>query len=448
MKPVCRVDSAARRLLRSRGIRVRRFSSFVCFTVVGFWSLTIVGCQTTTGQKAGGLFTSATTPVVNAVRNLWNRDGDDLDSSALAQGSRFSEEGRKKVQQTKQLFDSGNYAAAAKQYRKLAKKYKGTSAGEEAQFRVAESWYALGRYPAAQDGYDLLFVDYPSTRFVQSATKRLYQIAQEWLDLADPVHRSRIRTVSAVEVEYEHPNDVPPVPTAPSLRYRILPNFGDRTRPMFDTQGRALKALKGIWLNDPTGPLADDALFATASYYLRREDYVEADRYFNILRDEYPDSPHIKDAFLLGSHVRLMSYQGPSYDGTSLEGAGELTAQSLKMFPDSPERAQLRKDLQKIHLLKAQRIWNRIQYYEKKNNSDRAVGLTCMQLMNQFPNTKFADMAQDKLSTLDRNELKVLPGFDEILESLSPRQLPGERSDPMVKSVGATADETIGRDQF
>ncbi|MCH2210178.1 MAG: tetratricopeptide repeat protein [Fuerstiella sp.] len=448
MKPVCRMESAAKRILRARGIWQRRFLSFVWVAAVGFWSLTVVGCQTMAGQKEGGVFASATAPVVKAVRNLWNGSGDDRDNSALARGSRFSEEGRQSVQQTKQLFDSGDYEGAAKQYGKLAEKYKGTSAGEEAQFRMAESWYALERYPVAQDGYDQLFVDYPSTRFVQTATKRMYRIAQVWLDLADPLNRSRIRTVSAVEVEYEHPNDAPPVPTAPSLKYRILPNFADRSRPVFDTQGRALKALKGIWLNDPTGPLADDALFATASYYLRREDYVEADRYFNILRDEYPDSPHIKDAFLLGSHVRLMSYQGPSYDGTSLEGAGRLTAQSLKMFPGSSERAQLRKDLQKIHLLKAQRIWDRIQYYEKKNNSDRAVGLTCVQLMNEFPNTQFADMARDKLATLDRNELQVLPGFDRILESLSPAPLPAERLNGQVKSVGATADETAGSGQL
>ena len=418
-------------------MRAPRLSLLITIVVTYTCSLTTVGCQSTAVEKGGSLFSAVTAPAANAARKLWNVSGSDLTRNVLAQGNKFSAAGRRDLEQAKQLFDNGDYAASAKQYKKVAKKYKDTSEGEEAQFQVAESWYALKRYPRAQDGYDQLFADYPSTRYVQPATKRLYAIAQHWLDLADPAHRSEIRTVSAVEVEY----DTPPAPGALSLRFRVLPNFGDKTRPRFDTQGRALKALKAIWLNDPAGPLASDALFGTASYYLRQQDYVEADRYFNILRDEYPDSPHIKDAFLLGSHVRLMSYQGPSYDGTALEGADQLTAKSLNMFADSGERPQLRKDLQKIHLLKAQRVWHRILYYEKKK-SDRAVGLTCVQLINQFPNTKFADMARDRLATLDPDELKALPGLNKILESLSEDRSHTERSGHNMKSVSNTTDET------
>jgi len=256
-----------------------------------------------------------------------------------------------------------------------------------------------------------------------------------------------------VEVEFEAPDDVPPPPTELSLRNPILPNFSDKTRPVFDTPGRALKALKGIWLNDPTGPLADDALFATASYYLRKKDYVEADRYFEILRDEYPDSPHLKDAFLLGSHVRLMSYQGPVYDGGALADADQLTEQSLNLYPDSRERGQLRNDLRKIHLLKAQRVWSQVLHWENKKNSDRSVGIACVRLMNEFPNTKFADMAYDRLMALDQDELRVLPGFDRILDSLSSE--PPRRSDPgpdtprrKVKTVSATSDQMAGRGDY
>jgi outer membrane protein assembly factor BamD (BamD/ComL family) len=437
---VCRKESAAKRLYRSQRFCESGLSSLRTVIVTCACSLLLVGCESTAGEKTSGLFSAATAPAVNVARNLWNGSGSDASHGSLVQGSKFSKEGLRAAEQAKQLFDDENYATAAKSYKKIAEKYQGSSVGEDAQFQLAESWYALNRFPKAQDGYDQLFVDYPSTRYVQPATKRLYQIAQNWLDLADPAHRSKIRTVSAVEVEFEDPESVPPPPTTLSLRNRILPNFSDKTRPIFDTQGRALKALKGIWLNDPTGPLADDALMATASYYLRREDYVESDRYFKILRDEYPDSPHLKDAFLLGAHVRLMSYQGPAYDGTSLAGADQLTAQSLNLYPDSRERPQLRQDLQKIHLLKAQRIWDRVLYYEKKN-SDRAVGLTCVRLINEFPNTKFADMARDRLATLDHDELKVLPGFDRMLKSLSEERPRNEAPRPKVKAVSATAED-------
>jgi len=442
---VCRKESAAKRLYGSLRFCESGLSVLRTIIITCAWSLLLVGCQSTAGERTSGLFSAATAPAVNMARNLWNRSRSGTSHGSLVQGSKFSKEGMRAAEQAKQLFNDENYAAAAKGYTKIAEKYQGSSVGEDAQFQLAESWYALNKFPKAQDAYDQLFVDYPSTRYVQPATKRLYQIAQHWLDLADPAHRRNIRTVSAVEVEFENPEEVSASPTGLSLRSRILPNLTDETRPMFDTQGRALKALKSIWLNDPTGPLADDALMATASYYLRRKDYVESDRYFKILRDEYPDSTHLKDALLLGAHVRLMSYQGPAYDGKSLAGAEQLTEKTLNIYPNSKERLQLREDLHKLHLLNAQRVWHRIEYYSAKKNHDRSVGLTCMRLINEFPNTQFADMARDRLATLDHAELQLLPGFEKMLESLSEEQPadqpPNEAPRPQVKSVSATTED-------
>ena len=445
MKPVCRRESAAEWLTGNPRGCVPNLTPPVTLIAVFLGGLMLSGCGSTAGVKGDGLLSRVTTPAMNAARMAWNGTGDDTERNSLIQGDKFSAEGRRKLELAKRQFDQGDYDDAARLYKQVVQEHEGTSVGEEAQYQLAESWFALKRYPAAQDGYDQLFADYPSTRYVQTATARLYKIAQNWLDLADPAHRSKIRTVSAVEVVFEEPDEVSPSADAWSLKHRILPNFRDRNRPVFDTQGRALKALKSIWLNDPTGPLAPDALFATATYYLRQKDYIESDRYFNILRDEYPDCPYIKDAFLLGSHVRLMSYQGPLYDETSLEGAEQLTAQTLKMFPDSHERVQLRKDLQKIHLLKAQRVWHHVLHYEKKKHSDRAVALTCVQLINEYPNTQFADMARDRLATLDRNELEVLPGFARILETLHEEDSGAEQPHRRVKSVSATAEKTSER---
>jgi outer membrane protein assembly factor BamD (BamD/ComL family) len=406
--------------------------------------MVLCGCQSTAGER-GGFFSSMTSPVVDTAKTFWTGDSGrkkDTGPRSLAEGTKFTAAGRQAVQDARELFDAGNYAAAAKRYQKIAKDYEKTSIGEEAQFRLAECHFALQKYPAAQDAYDQLFADYTSTRYVEQASKRLYQIAQQWLDIADPKHRSTIRTVSAVEVEYEDPDDIAPPPSDPTIRYRILPNLHDRTRPVFDTQGRALKALKSIWLNDPLGPMADDALVNTARYYLRRNDYIEADRYFKILREEYPDSDYFKEAHLLGSHVRLMSYQGPAYDGAALEGADQLAAQTLNLFPDTEERQQLRRDRQKMVLLKAQRIWNDVLYYEAKK-SDPAVAITCIQLINEFPETGFADMARDRLSRIDPASVAHLPQMSEAIRTHAVPREKSERRNRNVKSVS----DSKGRDE-
>lgn len=444
MKLVCRMESAAS-LQRTRLPESFRIVSRA--TRMGTLCLTLMvlcGCQSTAGEK-GGFFSSMTRPAFDTAKTFWTGDSGrnkDIGPRSLAEGTKFTAAGRQAVQDARELFDAGNYAAAGKRYQKIAKEYERTSIGEEAQFRLAECLFAQQKYPAAQDAYDQLFADYTSTRYVEQASKRLYEIAQQWLDISDPRHRSAIRTVSAVEVEYDDPEDIAPPPRDPTIRYRILPNLHDRTRPVFDTQGRALKALKSIWLNDPLGPMADDALVNTARYYLRRNDYIEADRYFRILREEYPDSDYFKEAHLLGSHVRLMSYQGPAYDGAALDGADQLAAQTLNLFPDSEERQQLRQDRQKMVQLKAQRIWNDVLYYEAKK-SDPAVAITCIQLINEFPETGFADMARDRLSRIDPASVAHLPQMSEAIRALAVPREKSERRDRNVKSV---SDSNEGRD--
>lgn len=356
--------------------------------------------------------------------------------SPLAMGEKFSPEAKRRVDDAVAQFEQGDYDRARKDFRKLAKEYKESSIGEEAQYRLGECYYAMGQYAKAQDAFDQLFEDYPSTRYVEPATRRLFTIAQRWLEISDPISRSEIRQVSSTE---SSPDELPPKPPLdPTLRTRILPNFHDKSRPMFDTQGRALQALKSIWLNDPVGPRAADALMLTATYYQRRKNYVEADRYFKILREEYPNSRHFEDAFVLGSHVKLMSYQGPYYEGSDLKIAGKLKEQSLHLFPASESRQQIREDLERVYQLEAERAWARVKYYQQKGRP-RAVAIACMSMITEYPDTAFAAESGQILKSIDRRKLEGLPEITEFIDSL-PDRMPAEQPEseaaqPRVKSV-------------
>lgn len=343
------------------------------------------------------------------------------DESPLEMGRRYTEAERREARRCRDAFDKGDYEQAIKVGKKTAKKFKESSLGEEAQFYVAESYYAQGQFSKAQDGYDQLFEDYPSTRYVEPSTRKLYRIARIWLEVAEPVAKNEIRQASGEKVIEDEKPAKPPLD--PTLRVRVLPNFHDRSRPMFDTQGRALECLKSIWMNDPTGPLADDSLMLTATYYQRHDNYVEADRYYEILREEYPDSPHLEEAFLLGAHVKQMSYQGPYYEGRELTGARKLKEQSLQLFPASHSRQQLRKDLDQLYLLEAQRAWSKVEYYQKKRRP-RAVAIACIQVVSEYPDTSFAKDARAILRTIDRKEMQGLPEVPEFLESLPPAEPP------------------------
>lgn len=334
--------------------------------------------------------------------------------------------GQDEFEAAQKLADAGNWAQAEKELKRIVKKYKSSSIHEDALFLLAEARFQQQKYSWAQDSFDELLKEYPSTRYMDRTTRRLFAIARHWLGAPQAASSTGDVQTAGFDESAAARLPTPSTHRDPTLAVPILPNLWDRTRPVFDTHGRALQALKSIWLNDPTGPLADDALMLTAAYHLRKEDYLEADRIFNILREEYPKSPHLQDAFVLGSHVKLMSYQGAAYDGKSLLGAEQLKESALRLFPDTVDKQRLSRELALIEEAKAQKDWEMVLYYLKKNNTRGAV-IYCQEVIRNYPRTRFAAEARKKLAELS-------PGHP-LANTPEPEPADGPRAIPVPKSV-------------
>lgn len=367
------------------------------------------GCQSTldmTGlQEDPVQTTDVQGPMERFLRGSWRSKPN---SSTYDQA--LTDEAYEHLDEAQKLFEEQRHAEAAKRAKQISKRYRETPAHEEALFLLAEAQFAQQRYSLAQDSYDQLLIDYPSTRYMDRVTKRLFEIAHTWLDFPTIATRSEIMQVSRESADGE-PLEPPKEPGRfpdPTRAVPILPNFHDRSRPVFDTKGRALQALKSIWLNDPTGPLADDSLMLTASYYLRKGDFVESDRYFQILREEYPKSPHLENAFLLGSHVKLMSYQGPRYDGTRLTEARNLKESALRLFPETADRERLREELSRIAEAEARRDWSLVEFYQRKGKP-RAVAVYCNEILENHPRSSYAEKARELLAQLSREGALAAP---------------------------------------
>ncbi len=309
-------------------------------------------------------------------------------------------EGTPEFDEGKAWFDQGDYSSAEKRFKQLTKAYKDTPIEEDSLFMIGECQFATGRYAKAQDSYGRLLKKYPHPRDLDTTSKRLFAIAKHWLEFPDVVNSSEVQTVS-----WDDPKSTPPPATPhpssndPSRLIPIFPNLWDRSRPVFDTDGRALEALRAIWMNDPTGPLADDAVMLTASYYLRKGDFIEADRNYAILREHYPKSPHLENAFVLGSHVKLMSYQGPHYEGDSLEAAHKLKESTLRLYPKHPQRERLLDEVRQIEEAKAEREWENVVFWQKKNKP-LSVASSCREVIRLYPNSSYAARAREVLTQM------------------------------------------------
>jgi outer membrane protein assembly factor BamD (BamD/ComL family) len=298
------------------------------------------------------------------------------------------------------LLAQKKYKPATEKFWAVAEKYKDYPVREDAAFMCGEAFYLQEIYPKAQDKYDVVIKEFSATRHLDEISRRKFEMARIWLGFPEIVKPTDVQPVN-----FEKPSATPlpemnyKEPTGLTYAVPVFPNFTEKRRPMFDTQGRALEALKSIWLNDPTGPLADDALMLSASYYLRKGDYTEADHLYDLLIKEFGKSPHLENAYILDAHAKLMSYQGPEYDDTELEAARKLKLATLRLFPNRPDKDRIKDDLAKIEQAKAARIWADVVYWQKKGKP-KAVAIYCVKVIKAYPNSAYSQLAREALAKI------------------------------------------------
>ncbi|MBI3863588.1 MAG: outer membrane protein assembly factor BamD [Planctomycetia bacterium] len=306
--------------------------------------------------------------------------------------------GLEELNAARKLYEEQKYAQARKAFHKIVKnkKYKNEPVVEEAMFYRAESDFQLGHYPAADDGYAELLKAHPATKHLEQAVKRQYAMACYWLNVPKPA--SQIELASFTDEDGAERLEQNPDASIP-FEWRIKPNLTDKTRPLFDTPGRAVQALRSVTLHDCTSPVADDARMLLATYHLRKRDYREADSYFNEIRTNPQHSKYAEAAYVLGAHASLKSYLGANYDGKQLEEAQKLTESATRIYPTIPQRAKLDGDLRKIRAEMVEREWKRVEYYLKRREKGSAA-VHCKYIIDTYPDSPQAVKAREALQKL------------------------------------------------
>jgi outer membrane protein assembly factor BamD (BamD/ComL family) len=344
-----------------------------------------------------------------------------LERFAIAAGFKDGEKNKKRqlvnppdaiaaYKKGEELFKENRYIEAEQVFwKETAEKFAIYPIREDALFMTGECLYFQKNYAKAQDKYDLCVKEYSATRHLDEISRRKFEIARIWLKYPDNITASDVKPVN-----FDDPGRNPPpqtawqAPTDWTYRIPILPNLSDNTRPVFDTEGRALEALKSIWLNDPTGPLADDSIMLSASYYLRKGDYTEADHLYELIRKQFGTSPHLENAYVLGAYVKLMEYQGPEYDPTPLREAKKLKEATLRLYPHRPDHDRMLEELKKIELAEAAQLWAEVKY-RKAKGQPKSEAIWCKEVIKKYPTSEYAVLAREELAKIKPEDKKDLP---------------------------------------
>ncbi len=271
------------------------------------------------------------------------------------------------------LFQRERYAEAAKQFKETVGRWPNTSLAQDALYQMAESQFFANEYSAAIETYDRLLKANPNSPHLDKIIRRQFDIARYW------------------EQSHQHKPHWP-----------VTPNFLDDKRPLFDTLGRAMKIYENIRLNDPTGPLADDAIMATANSFFVRGRYGDADYSYELIRNEYPRSEHQYEAHILGLQCKLRKYQGADYDGAPLFEAKNLAKQLRVQFAgklNAEEKERLAVTQAMLQKQLADRDWKLAKFYEGQENYGSAK-FYYAKVLRKFPNTPAASQARENYAIL------------------------------------------------
>ncbi|HEX5446253.1 MAG TPA: tetratricopeptide repeat protein [Pirellulales bacterium] len=276
---------------------------------------------------------------------------------------------RKKFAEGEALFKEGKYLEAAKCYSQAADRWPDSELEEDAMFMTGESYFFADRYPKASDAYAVLLKKYDNSRHLIDVTPRQFAMARYWEQKA-------------------------------KIDSHWYPNLTDKTRPGIDATGHALSLYNSVRLHDPQSPTGAAATMAIANIYFRKNRFEDAGYHYDLVRKEFASQPDYQlAAHVLGVRAKLRSYQGPQYEARPLTEAEELIDQTLTQFPPhilGEERERLLQARQLVRQERAQRDFQAGEYYYKIRFY-RAARFYYAEVIKEFPDTPFAQMAEQRL---------------------------------------------------
>ncbi len=284
-----------------------------------------------------------------------------------------------------QLYQKGKLPEAEEAFAKIAKNRKETSAGERAQFYLAEVQFERKRYVKANDSYTTLVTVYPTTKYLEKSVAREYAIGDMWLSYDEGTGKAEER-----------------LPETARLDWRM---------PIVDVGGSALAVMEHVRQHDPTGPLADDAVMRMADHHYKLNDFETAAEYYDQLIANDPKSPFLQKAQLASIEAKMLAYLGPEYDGDGLEKAKSTIRATQAAFPERQASTsdELYHKLDIIAEQKAERAFTTATYYKSAGAVDAAEYYYKM-VPARWPKSPYAEKAKTQIALLAKApRKKILP---------------------------------------
>ena len=263
------------------------------------------------------------------------------------------------------FFEARDYSRASKEFIRLVRSTPRSELAPEAQYLAGVSFELMGRPGAAFVAYKKVVEIYPFSKRFKDSIEREFLIAEQFFA------GSRVELVGPIKV------------------------------PALD---KAIEIYEHVVQHAPYGDYADRAQMRLGESFIRQRRYEEANRAFQKVVDEYPNSPLLEKAkFNVAFCARQLSLKA-SYDQSATDEAIGWYEKFIASHPSSELLPQAQESLKALQTIKADGLAQIAHFYEVQKKPASAA-IYYREIIEKYPGTDPAAQAIAKLKELEQKGL-------------------------------------------
>ncbi len=296
----------------------------------------------------------------------------------------------------KSFFDNEDYGRSLDEFKKLSSHFPETRYAALGQFYQAVSFERLGDIVGASEAYQFLIDRYPYSEHVDEAVAREFELAERMMDGEGP----------------------------------SFMGIG-----MFSATDKAANLYKHIVRSAPYGPYGARAQYQLGHAYVKLGELAQAERAFQTVMDNYPNSPAASEAKYQIARVTYRSSLTEEYHMAKTEQAIQKFEGFAKTFPRSELAYEANEMISELRAKKAKNVYDIGSFYQERSRYPSA-RLYYRDVLNQFPDTIYAAEAKLRLT-----EIKDL----EVPEPKGALQQLGEMPQQGIHALGKASKKLFGK---
>ncbi|MFC1593864.1 outer membrane protein assembly factor BamD [Candidatus Omnitrophota bacterium] len=263
----------------------------------------------------------------------------------------------------KEIFDSGAYEKALKEFEKLVHRFPKAFEAAEGQYFEGRCLEEMRMPYKAHLAYQKVVNKYPFSERNSEIVERQFKLAERILE---GEKRAFWDVISA--------RDYPVV-----------------------------EILRAVINNEPYGPFAGAAYYKLGMYYKNLSFYEDAKKEFSKVITDHPDSEWVKPArYQIAFCDALMSSKA-GYDQDNSRAAQEGFEEFLKDYPDAELSEKARAELKSLREEEAESQFKVAQFYHRKR-AYKSAKIYYQYVVDRFNDTSWASPALEKIQEIGQKE--------------------------------------------